>query len=276
MRSRLIGRSRAIKDCRKALIDLAPLPMTVTLSGGTGTGKAMAAQMLHDFGEGEGEFVTISCGPATADSLKDDLANIGTSTDTVFFRAIHKLDHVSQTVLADYLRQSDRPRVVVSFTSSPAEGDAKWVLSDELYFLTNVVNVELPPLRDREKDKYTLLEAFLREGAFRFDKRLPKVTKEMLALFENHNWPGNVRELRNVAERMVIGLPVALEKRTEDRGEIRHSYDEAMHQFERKLLEQTLRETGGRKGDAAELLLIPRKRLYLRMKAVGLSKTGQE
>lgn len=276
MRSRFIGRSRVVKECRTALINLAPLPMTVTLSGETGTGKAMAAQMLHDFGEGEGDFATISCGTATAQSLKEDLANVSSATDTLFFRAIHKLDHISQTILSDYLRQSDRPRVVVSFTSSPDEADAKGLLSDELYFLTNVAKVELPPLKDREKDKYLLLEAFLREAAFRFDKRLPKVTKETLALFERHSWPGNVRELRNVAERMVIGLPVALESRAQGGDDVCHSYDEAMHQFERSLLEQTLRETGGRKGDAAELLSIPRKRLYLRMKAVGLSKTGQE
>ena len=96
----------------------------------------------------------------------------------------------------------------------------------------------------------------------------------------NHNlidysWPGNVRELRAVAERLVIGLPPDLVERPKgDASEL--NYDEAMQRFEADLLGQALRETGGRKGDAAALLAIPRKRFYLRMKAVGLLAPSQK
>ena len=100
-------------------------------------------------------------------------------------------------------------------------------------------------------------------------------TKEMLAPMARHQWPGNVRELRAVAERLVIGLPPDLVDRPKgDTSEL--NYDDAMQLFEADLLGQALRETGGRKSDAAALLAIPRKRLYLRMKAVGLLAPGQK
>ena len=110
----------------------------------------------------------------------------------------------------------------------------------------------------------------------RYDKRLPNITKEILAPLGTHDWPGNVRELRNVAERMVIGLAVDLARRGRGDTERNSTYDEAMLSFERDLLEQALRETSGRKGETAQILSIPRKRLYLRMKAVGLSISGQD
>jgi DNA-binding NtrC family response regulator len=72
---------------------------------------------------------------------------------------------------------------------------------------------------------------------------------------------------------MVLGLPLNFEIRPQALTDLL-DYDTAMMQFERNLLEQTLRETAGRKGEAAKLLMIPRKRLYLRLKSVGLLKTG--
>ena len=98
----------------------------------------------------------------------------------------------------------------------------------------------------------------------------------MIRQFERHAWPGNARELQNVAERMVMGLPIGLDPRTRQRSDALLPYEEAMRQFERTLLSQSLRESGGRKGEAAELLSIPRKRLYLRMKAIGLSDVSQD
>ena len=92
---------------------------------------------------------------------------------------------------------------------------------------------------------------------------------------KEYQWPGNVRELYAVAERLVIGLPPDLvDRRIGDTSGL--NYDDAMQRFEADLLGQALRETGGRKSDAAALLAIPRKRLYLRMKAVGLLAPGQK
>ncbi len=276
MASQLVGRSEVMRACRKALLDLAPLPVTVTLYGETGTGKSLAARVLHDYGEGSGGFHVINCATVSADGLQYELDDIARDTDTLFVRAVHNLDANWQTWLADYLRRQDRPRVILSFTGSLKDPAAQTSLSDELLYLLNVATVEMPALRERSRDVYLLLEAFLREAAARYEKRLPYVTKEMLTPLGKHDWPGNVRELRNVAERMIIGLEMNLQRSSCGGAAAHRSYDEAMLNFERDLLEQTLRETAGVKGAAADRLSIPRKRLYLRMKAVGFLKTGQE
>lgn len=276
MASQLVGRSDVMRDCRKALLDLAPLPITVTLYGETGTGKALAARMLHDFGEGSGGFHVINCATVTVDGLQADLNEISPDTATLFVRAVHKLDVKGQTQLADFLRRLDRPRVILSYTGSLIDPSNQTSLSDELFYLVNVATIEMPALRLRNRDVYLLLETFLREAAARYGKRLPNVTKEMLIPLGKHGWPGNVRELRNVAERMIIGLGMNLQAQARVGALAQQTYDDAMLGFERDLLEQALRETEGRKGDAARLLSIPRKRLYLRMKAVGILKTGQE
>ncbi|MCI2395163.1 sigma-54 dependent transcriptional regulator [Aliiroseovarius sediminis] len=271
----LVGRSHVMKQCRKSLLDLAPLPITVTLFGETGTGKSLAARMLHEFGEGSGGFHIINCASVRADGIQAELDAIAQDADTLYIRAVHKLDITSQTRLADYLRRRERPRVILSYTGSLIDPTDTNALSDELLYLVNVATLEMPALRDRNKDIFLLLETFLREAAERYGKRLPKITKDMLDPLGKHDWPGNVRELRNVAERMIIGLAVDLKQTKSGESRAQLSYDDAMAQFERSLLEHTLRETAGRKGEAAQLLSIPRKRLYLRMKAVGLLSPGQ-
>lgn len=270
----LVGRSQAMRDLRAMLLRLAPLPMTVTILGETGTGKSIAARALHDFGEGAGEFETISCATVTAEELATSLAAIP-MVSTLYLRAVHRLDAAAQLILAEYLRRPDRPRIVASMTVGPAERPEA-VLTDELFFLAHVARLDIPPLRARGKDVFLLLEVFLREAAQRFGQPLPNVTEDMVREIGSHDWPGNARELQSAAERMVIGLPVNLGPRSAPLTGAVLSYEEAMRRFERDLLLQALRETDGRKGDAAQLLAIPRKRLYLRLKALGLMGPGQD
>jgi two-component system C4-dicarboxylate transport response regulator DctD len=260
MRSRLIGTSKAMKACRNELLNVTPLPVTVTLYGEAGTGKELGARTIHEFSA-----------TATIDSLRAELERQTDPQDTLFMRSLHQMDAFLQSHLAEFLRQGQRPRVIVSMIGDPDAHMASGVLTRELYYLINVATICLPPLRSRDRDIFILLENFLRTGAARLGKRLPHVDTALIERFRAHDWPGNVRELRNVADRLVIGLPVDLKATARDAG-LTMSYDEAMRDFERSLLERTLVETGGHKGDAAAMLSIPRKRLYLRLKAVGLSE----
>jgi two-component system C4-dicarboxylate transport response regulator DctD len=235
--------------------------------GEPGTGKSLAAQALHDHGRGDGELHFIACATANEQNFTSTLASLPCD-GSVIFRSVHLLGPEMQSHLAEFLRRDDRPRAVLTAT-------ARDTLDDRLFYLASGVTVELPPLRDRERDTFILLEHFLRDAAARFGRPLPMTTKEMLGPMARHQWPGNVRELYAVAERLVIGLPPDLVyRRIGDTSGL--NYDDAMQRFEADLLGQALRETGGRKGDAAALLAIPRKRLYLRMKAVGLLAQGQK
>ncbi len=271
----IVGRSATMRDIRSQVLRLADLPLSVCIFGETGTGKSLVAQALHDHGTGEGEFVSLGCAATTPEGLRVALTDIGTDTATLFLRSLDRLDTTSQAVLADFLKTQTSLRIIASMTGDTDSRPDK-NLSDELYFLANVARIDLPPLRNRGRDIFVLLEVFLRSASARFGQPLPRITKDLIKTLERHDWPGNLRELQNVAERLVMRLPVELSKRDESRTIGPASYDEAMHDFERKLLAQSLRETGGRKGDAAELLSIPRKRLYLRLKAVGLTTSGQD
>lgn len=271
----ILGRSASMRDIRSQVTRLADLPMPVCIFGETGTGKSVVAQALHDYGSGEGAFMTLGCAATTPEDVRQALAALGPETATLFLRSLDRLDTTSQAILADFMKTQTSLRVIASMTGGPDSARER-NLSDELYFLANVARIDVPPLRDRGRDVFVVLEVFLRAAAARFGQPLPKITKELVKALERHGWPGNLRELQNVAERLVMGLPIELRARSEGGETGVASYDEAMKTFERGLLEQSLRETGGRKGDAAELLSIPRKRLYLRMKAVGLSTSGQD
>ena len=269
LRGRLIGASAAIKECRRQLLDIAPLPITILLHGEAGTGKEVTARAIHDFSEVGGEFRPINCANLDDATLRAELRAIS-DRDTVHFRALHRLGASAQSIVAEYLRQSPRARVLVSVTGDPAKCHAAGQITDELYYLVAVAPIRLPPLREREKDVFTLLELFLRDAAGRFGKPLPAITRDTLAAFRKYPWPGNLRQLRGVAERMVLGLPLGLDHVAGTDGRPVTGYDEAMHSHERAILERALMEAGGHKGEAADLLQIPRKRLYLRMKATGL------
>ncbi|MFK7848913.1 MAG: sigma-54-dependent transcriptional regulator [Rhodothermales bacterium] len=270
----LLGTSRVMKYCRKELLDVAPLPLPVLIYGEGGTGKELAARTIHDFSDVDGEFVVVNCSIVTEPNFSKLLDLQGSLTNTLFFRALHTLPLSLQNILSDFLRQNSDIRVITSITGEPSNHLADGTLSEELYYLINVATIQMPALRNRDKDIYLLLESFMREAAERFGKKMRMLSAEQLHKFYKYKWPGNVRELRNSAERIIIGLPVELQSQNSVKdGYQNTSYEQAMYEFEKSLLEQTLVETGGHRGEAANLLSIPRKRLYLRLKSVGLTET---
>ena len=101
---------------------------------------------------------------------------------------------------------------------------------------------------------------------------LPKLSQRQKKQFLTYDWPGNVREIRNIAARLVIGLEADLQIGSGQPIEVSTGYEAAMTAFETELLQNALLQTGGRKAEAAELLGIPRKRLYLRLKSCGLAE----
>lgn len=271
LRTRLVGSSHAMKECRRQLLDLAPLPISILLHGEAGTGKEVTARAIHDFSEKNGVYRMINCASVGEVDLREALS-VSTADDTVYLRAVHKLDADAQSLIADFLRQPHRARVISSVSDDPVKCLDAGQISDELYYLIATAPVRVPPLRERGKDVFVLLELFLRDAAGRFKKPLPLITKDMLKPFRVYAWPGNLHELRGVAERLVLGLPLGLNHPAGAGPRQTESYEESMQAHERSILERALIETGGHKGAAAELLQIPRKRLYLRLRATGLQE----
>ncbi|NIZ63079.1 sigma-54-dependent Fis family transcriptional regulator [Sedimentitalea sp. CY04] len=278
LKSRLIGRSKVMKALRKEILAVAPLKIDVLLLGETGTGKELTAQSIHDLSpHSDSPFETVNCGMLSDGNWQNSIEVKLTSTDgsTLFLDELEALPEPLQLRLLALIetRDSNGPRIIAALKSDPAQLIAEGRLRADLYYRINVAQIILPPLTERENDLFVLLEFFIRDAAARHQLKLPEITQDMLNPLRVHSWPGNVRELRNAAEKMVIGLPLALTPGTSEakapfgEGE---SYDDAMGRFEKALLRHALMQAGGRKGLAAESLGIPRKRLYLRLKTLGL------
>ncbi|WP_395541339.1 sigma-54-dependent transcriptional regulator [Neotabrizicola sp. sgz301269] len=289
LRARLLGRSTAMRNCRRELAAVAPLEVDVLLHGEPGTGKQLAARALHDFSGLDGEFITMDASALTESNFAALMLGEGTDAPgavaaardgTLYLERANALSPPLQHRLLAMMEArtpGTRFRVIASAHGSISDLRRTGAMSDDLYYPLSLAEVELPPLRDRENDIYLLLTQFLREAAQRHNRRFPELSAQELRPYRSYHWPGNLRELRNVAEKLVIGLKVTLQPPT--RGTVAADdlgYDEAMQDFESALLRAALQKTGGRKAEAAEALGIPRKRLYLRLRACGMVPEGQD
>ncbi len=282
LNSRIIGRSTSIKNCRRDILAIAPLNVDVLIQGETGTGKCLAARCIHDLSpRADQEFTRINCVSVTAKNIEKILAGGDDKSrkpngGTLFFDELDSLDETAQVKMMRYLEDGkndkNKPRIIAGVESDPKDLIENGKLRADLYYLINVANISLPNLKNRGKDIFTLLDYFISESASRHNLKIPDVKIEYLSMLKKYQWPGNVRELRNVAEKLVIGLEVVLGEQSSSENLVSNGYDGALQKFEFNLLREALLQAGGRKGEAAALLGIPRKRFYLRLKHHGINQ----
>jgi Nif-specific regulatory protein len=140
-------------------------------------------------------------------------------------------------------------------------------MREDFYYRINVFSIDIPPLRDRSSDIILLADHFVEKYAEENEKDITGITKEAIEILSNYNWPGNVRELENCIERAVIlcsdklirsqDLPEAIKKKicvAEKINLTNSSLEEAVFNFERKMIEDALEKTKGNKQHAAHLL----------------------
>lgn len=283
IRARLLGRSKVMRACRSQIINVAPLNVDVLLVGESGTGKELTARCLHDHSTAKGDFAGAGCSELNVENFDQKMfsdrpshfgAALQAHKGTLFLDRIDKLNPNLQNRMLQLIKAQKLPRIIASTCENPADLVASGRLRSDLYYHLNVAEIHLPSLRERGNDIFFLLEYFIRDAASRYRRKLPLVTAEQLRPFKTHPWPGNVRELRNMAERLVIGLNVNFAPQTPEE-QLTKSYDMAMQVYERELLQAALLQSEGRRGAAAARLMIPRKRLYLRMRALGLLEPDQ-
>jgi transcriptional regulator with PAS, ATPase and Fis domain len=159
----------------------------------------------------------------------------------------------------------------------------------DLYYRINVINLEIPPLRERPHDIPAMADYFLKQVARDAQRDLEGLSDAALEALVNYRWPGNVRELQNVIERAVLlskgisiglnDLPSHIANGVRRTGSLatgletparRRSLKEALEEPERAIIVQTLREFGGNRNETADALGINRTTLYKKMKKLGL------
>lgn len=287
---RLLGRSSVMQELRRQVRALAGLQVDLLLAGETGTGKERVAQVLHDLSpERAGPFIAINCGALNAAEVDRELFGSSDSPGLIA-RAeggtlyLDELESMADSLQVRLLRVLDAREItplggtphpvdlrIVGSIKRPAEAlVAEGLLRADLYHRFNIT-LTLPPLRERQGDIELLLSHFATQAATRHGLPKVRLDEALRRRLAWHDWPGNVREVRNLAERLVIGMDAGLPGQGDQAPDtLRPGFDAAMHDFEARLLRAALLETGGRKAEAAGLLGIPRKRLYLRLRHHGL------
>lgn len=289
LRNKLLGESRAIQHVRETIARVAPLPTSVLLTGKSGTGKEVAARSLHSLSNRSDKlFVPINCGAIPADMIESELfghlkgafTGAGRAREglfmhahggTVFLDEIGELPYALQTKLLRVL-EDRRVRPVGSEREVPF--DARFVFATnadlpkrveagafraDLYFRINVMQIHLPPLKDRGDDVVELATLFMREFAQQLGMPPIAIDDRVRASLARYDWPGNIRELRNLIERTVIlgGFPEDIERIAD--GDDGDSGGQSLAEIERRHILSVLREVGGDREEAARRLGISRK-----------------
>ncbi len=300
----LVGKSPKLRELRERVAQLATSDVTVLISGETGTGKELVANLLHTNGAGmRGSFVVVGCSTIPASLAESELFGHvkgafsgAVSAHTGLVRAAHGgtlfLDDVGalsldlQAKLLRVLQQrSVRPigstqevaadfRLIASTSVPLSELVKTGAFREDLYYRLAVVEVSVPPLRDREHDALLLAEVFLQEATARAGKTVRALSTAAARALLAYRWPGNVRELKNALDYAVTvaefdhlsesDLPEAVHARRSYPGDSRGD-DPRWSAVERQHIEAVLRSVDGNRARAARLLGIDRRTLHRKL-----------
>jgi DNA-binding NtrC family response regulator len=310
----LVGTSAAMQEVFFLIRQVAPTPASVLITGESGTGKELAARAIHDLGaRRDGPFTAVNCAAIPESLIESELFGHekGAFTGAVAARAgCFELAH-SGTLLLDeigemppalqpkLLRVLEERKIrrlggareipvdvrVIAATNKPIDQLAQRNdFRSDLYFRLSVMQVALPPLRDRIEDLPVLCRALISRINSSFGTSITGVDNSAMAAMESYGWPGNVRELRNVLERAAVLAregdisPVHLPKPIADvppqaaRRQlgtiptVTLPVGTTIERAERELIAITLLHTRHNQTKAAELLGISAKTLYNKLR----------
>jgi two-component system response regulator AtoC len=300
---RLDGESAAIGEVRR-LIDLAaPGRSTVLLTGETGTGKEIAAELLHRKSpRAGGPLVKVNCaglpdnlieselfghergaftGAERARAGRFELANGG----TIFLDEVADMSWSSQSRLLRVLQMGEfEPvgssitrktdvRVIAATNQDLRKLAAEKRFREDLYYRLHVIEIHIPPLRDRREDMPILVQSFLERLAALGAGPVPAISAHVWRLLQAYAWPGNVRELEHVLEHAYVlsggrtiepdHLPAEI--RPERPRSVQIQIGTSLERAEREIIRQTLKAVGDDKREAARILGLSRSALYRRL-----------
>jgi len=303
---RIIGNHPEMKKLRGTLDHIKDTPADVLIHGETGCGKELVARYLHAHSlRHEEPFVAINCGAIPESLIESELfghqagaftgagkKRVGkfqhANGGTLFLDEIESMPMVLQIKMLRVLEERKvEPlggneqipldiRVIAATKTDLKELSETGEFRLDLYYRLNVVQVHIPPLRERRDDVPLLFEHFLWVASNRYGSEMKPLTPGQRQALLAHDWPGNVRELRNLAECFVLlGGDRAFESLLNGDGvggSGRISLAEQVARYEETLLREVLTRHQGRLKEVQEELMLGRKTLYEKMKKYGLDK----
>lgn len=228
------GNSLSTSNIKNKIVSVASLDVSVLLQGETGTGKELCAKLLHYLSKrSEGPFVSVNCGAIPTELFENELfghkKGAYTHADTtekglinsaqhgtLFLDEIESLPKSSQVKLLRFLEDKQyKPlgqsssvasdvRIIVASNCDLRQMVKNDSFRDDLFYRLSVVNIELPPLKERKDDIPILVQYFIEKFSKLYTKKILGIRPQAMMYLISHPWPGNIRELENMIQEAVI------------------------------------------------------------------------
>ena len=293
----LIGRSPAMQEIYRVLARLTRTDLTVMINGESGTGKELVARVLHDYSKRRsGPFVAINMAAIPRELIESELfghekgafTGAQARTEGRFQQAeggtlfLDEIGDASLAMQAKLLRAIQEKTIHKVGSSRPVRVDTRLILAtnkdlaqlidrglfrEDLYYRINVIDIPLPPLRERGDDLLLLVNHFRARYGRDLGRPAPSFSDETLRRLTAYHWPGNVRELENLVQRLVLlaegerieptDLPATLRPALD----LPRRLDRSLAEHEADYIRAVLASVGNNKTRAAAILGIDRKTL---------------
>jgi DNA-binding NtrC family response regulator len=303
----LVGSSPVMQELRASIDRVAAVSSTVLLQGESGTGKELVARELHArSARASGPFVPVNCAAVSPELIESELFGHAKGAFTGATRAREGLFHYAQggTLFLDEIAELPLPiqatllraiedhkirpvgsqqlvplklRVIAATNRRLVEEVAAGRFRQDLFFRLQVVDLQLPPLREHKEDIAALVEHFIEQMAPALGVEPLTISEEEMAFLLQYDWPGNVRELRNLLERSLIlgALNVSALYPSQTAGRASpQPLSTDLQTLEKRHILAVLESVQGDKTRAAQLLGVSRRTLERRVAEWGLSSTG--
>lgn len=297
----IVGESGEMKRVFEVVGQVAPTRASVLVTGDSGVGKELIADALHNLSNRKQKpFIKVHCAALSESLLESELFGhergsftgaVGRKrgrfelahTGTIFLDEIGEINPSVQIKILRVLQEKEFERVggeetlevdvrVISATNKDLKAEIEnGTFREDLYYRLNVVNIHIPPLRDRKEDIPLLAAAFVKEFAQENEKQVEGIDPKARSLLYSYSWPGNVRELRNCLESAVVmskgnvitsdDLPPSIITDSES-NHVRIQLGATMEQAEKEIIRANLAAQNGNKSRTAEILGIGRKTLH--------------
>lgn len=298
----MAGRSLVMREIYKTIGLIADKPVNVLITGESGTGKELVARAIHESsGLASGPYIAVNCAALVETLLESDLfghekgaftgavnRHMGkfamAENGTLFLDEIGELSPAIQAKLLRVLQEKEfipvgsskiyksNARIIAATNNDLLEKVRIGLFREDLFYRLQVVNINIPPLRERKEDLMDLVEALL----YRINRQMPKainrLSMDVISAFNNYRWPGNIRELENVLTKAVAVastntitldlIPEFISEATNPEQDhaslpVRSSLEE----MEKRHVARVLQATAWHKGEACKILGISRPRL---------------
>ncbi len=300
----MVGRSQAMQQVFQLIEKAAPMTANVLISGESGTGKELVARAIHyTGGRSSAPFVPVNCTAIPEGLLESELfghekgAFTGAHTSRAgFFQVadggtifLDEIGDASQSMQAKLLRVMQDKEIIKIGSSQSIKVDARILAAtnkdlevlvkrnhfrEDLYYRINVIDIHIPPLRDRREDVPLLAHYFISNYSREMDRRPISFSDRAMQALTNYAWPGNVRELENIIQKLVVKVDKEIVDIADLPEPMRFTigYEKGLNRslalVESEHITHVLASVGGNKTQAARILKIARKTLREKLRKI--------